>query len=118
MALDIEKLRDFALSLPHVTEDLPFDPEVIVFRILDKIFMLLPLDSEDGTCFNVKCDPEIAENLRMHYNAVIPGYHMNKRHWNTIYVNKDMNDAQVLEQIRASYELVFSKIPKRLRENL
>lgn len=118
MALDIEKLRDFALSLSYTTEDLPFGPDVIVFKLFDKVFMLLPLNNEDGVRFNVKCDPDLAEDLRMHYNAVVPGYHMNKRHWNTIYINRDMSDADILEQIRASYQLILDKLPKRLKDTL
>lgn len=107
--MNIEELRDFALSLPEVEEDCPFGPSVVVFRIRQKIFMLLPLDTE-GAQFNVKCNPELAIELRAHYpNAVLPGYHMNKKHWNTIIVHPEISGQFIQEQIKNSYELIKGK---------
>jgi predicted DNA-binding protein (MmcQ/YjbR family) len=109
--LNLESIRDFALSLPDVEESLPFGPDVLVYKTAGRMFLLLPLDTEDLR-FNVKCEPERAIDLREHYpEAVLPGYHMNKTHWNTVVAGKGMRDAEVLEQIRHSHALI-SAMPK------
>ena len=100
-----EDIRDYCLSKPGATEGLPFGPEVLVFKVKDKIFLLLRLDRHPIN-FNVKCDPDKAIELREGYPAVQPGYHMNKKHWNTIIVDGSLNTKLLHEFIDDSYELV------------
>lgn len=102
---NIETLRDYCLSLPGVEETFPFGDEVIVFKINHKIFLLLPLDTE-GLQFNVKCDPDQAIELRAQYPCIQPGYHMNKKHWNTIYVDGSLTTTQLKQFVDDSYALV------------
>jgi predicted DNA-binding protein (MmcQ/YjbR family) len=104
--MNIEEIREYALSLPAVTEGFPFGESVLVFKIKSKMFLLLPLD-EVVTQFNVKCDPEKAIELREEYpKTILPGYHMNKKHWNTVIVDGRLSSKQLKEMITASYELV------------
>jgi len=104
--MNIEEIREYALSLPDVTEGFPFGESVLVFKIKSKMFLLLPLD-EMVTQFNVKCNPEKAIELREEYpQTVLPGYHMNKKHWNTVIVDGRLSSKQLKEMITASYELV------------
>ena len=84
--MDIEQIREYCLSKQQVIEDTPFGPETLVFKVGGKIFLLLSLDSEDLR-FNVKCDPDKAIELREEFFCVLPGYHMNKKYWNTIIVD-------------------------------
>lgn len=104
----MEEIRAYCLSKPEVEESLPFGPDVLVFKSRGKIFLLLPLDSENIQ-FNVKCDPDLAVELRENYDCVLPGYHMNKKHWNTIIVDGSVKRSQLLEWINHSYELVRGK---------
>lgn len=114
--MHIEALRDFCLSLPATTEDFPFDDRTLVFRIGGKIYLLI--DVEEPWEFNVKCDPEKAIQLREQYpDAIRPGYHMNKKHWNTVTV-AGLDDRLVREQITHSYELILSSLPKKIRDEL
>ncbi len=116
--MNVETLRDFCLGFPHVTEDMPFGPETLVFRVAGKIFLLVSLDNEVFG-FNVKCDPELAVTLREKYpRTVMPGYHMNKKHWNTIKAGSSVPDALLEEWIRHSYHLVFNSLSKKTRESL
>ncbi len=104
--MNIEEIRDYALSLPDVTEGFPFGESVLVFKIKSKMFLLLPLD-EMVTQFNVKCNPEKAIELREEYpETVLPGYHMNKKHWNTVIVDGRLSSKQIKEMIKESYGLV------------
>ena len=107
--MDIEQIRDYALSLEQVTEGFPFGETVLVFKVQGKIFLLLPMDS-DGLQFNVKCEPELAIELRENYpDTVLPGYHMNKKHWNTVIVDGRLSGKQIREMIASSYLLVKGK---------
>ncbi len=116
--MNIETLREFSLGFPHVTEDMPFGPETLVFRVAGKIFLLVSLDSE-VLGFNAKCDPELAVTLREKYpQAVMPGYHMNKKHWNTIKAVGLLPDTLLEEWITHSYQLVFNSLPRKTRESL
>mgnify|MGYP001090512806 CR=1 FL=1 len=109
--MNIEDIRDFALGLENVTEGFPFGETVLVFKTNNKIFLLLPLD-ETELQFNVKCDPERAIQLREEFpDAIFPGYHMNKKHWNTIILNGVLKIKQLKEMIADSHRLV-SKIKK------
>lgn len=110
--LNAESIRDYCLSLTDVTEALPFGPDVLVFKVNTKIFCLLALENVPLT-YNVKCDPEEAINLRERYTAVIPGYHMNKKLWNTIIVDGSIPDKLMLQFIKDSYELIAVKAKKK-----
>lgn len=117
--MHIEDLRDYCLAQPHVTEELPFGPDTLVFKLAGKVFALIGLDQLDSLSFNVKCDPEKAILLRAAYpQTVLPGYHMNKKHWNTVYCNRELSDAALLQLLADSYDLVFKGLPKALRESL
>ena len=107
--MDIEILRNHVLTLENVTEGFPFGEEVLVFKVNDKIFLLLPLDSSPLQ-FNVKCDPHDAIELREKYpESVLPGYHMNKKHWNTVIANGIVPGKLLLQMIENSYKLVRKK---------
>ena len=106
--MDIEILRDYCLSKPGAEESLPFGPDTLVFKVKGKIFLLTGLDNEPLR-FNVKCDPEKALELREEYACVQPGYHMNKKHWNTIVVNGTVSSRLLKEWIDSSYKLVSGK---------
>lgn len=103
--MNIESIRDYCLSLPDAEETLPFGPDTLVYKVKGKIFLLMGLDSEDLS-FNVKCDPDKALELREEFPCVRPGYHMNKKHWNTVLVDGSVSVKQLKEWIDHSYELV------------
>ena len=104
--MDIETLRDYVLQKPSVTEGFPFGDTVLVFKVFKKIFLLVPLDTAQLQ-FNVKCDPENAIELRELWpDCILPGFHMNKKHWNTIIVDGKLSGKQLLEMVDNSYNLV------------
>ena len=106
--MNIEELRMQALSLPNVTEGFPFGDNVIVFKINNKAFLLVPLTTEKLQ-FNVKCYPDLAMELREQYSCILPGYHMNKKHWNTIIVDGTLTNKQLIQFIHDSHDLVNKK---------
>lgn len=106
--MNIESLREYCLSKPGVEETLPFGPDTLVFKVNNKVFLLTGLD-EAELRFNVKCDPGKALELREEFSCVLPGYHMNKKHWNTIVVDGSVSSKQLREWIDHSYELVLGK---------
>jgi predicted DNA-binding protein (MmcQ/YjbR family) len=106
--MNIESLREYCLSKRGVEETLPFGPDNLVYKVKGKIFLITGLDQEQLT-FNVKCDPELAVELREKYSCVLPGYHMNKKHWNTIIVDGSVSVGQLKEWIDHSYELVLGQ---------
>lgn len=106
--MDLETLRDYALSLGEVEEGFPFGPSALVFKVTGKMFLLIALES-DPLSMNVKCDPEKALQWRESYASVTPGYHMNKKHWNTVILDGSLRVAEIREMIRDSYELVSKK---------
>ena len=107
--MNIESLREYCLSKPGTEEALPFGPDTLVFKVNGKIYLLAGLD-EPQLRFNVKCDPEKAIQLREdHPGSVLPGYHMNKKHWNTIIVDGSLPAKLVKEMIDDSYDLVARK---------
>jgi predicted DNA-binding protein (MmcQ/YjbR family) len=114
--MDIEFYRTYCLSKNGVTEDFPFDENVLVFRVGGKIFSLC--DVNEFVSINLKCDPEKAVEYREKYHGVRPGYHMNKKHWNTIETSGDVPRKVLLELVDHSYDLVFSSLPKKQRESL
>ena len=115
--MNIETLREYCLSKKAVTEDFPFGEDTLVFMVLNKIFLLVSLSS-NPLQFNAKCDPDKAIELRDQYDVVQPGYHMNKKHWNTIIMNGSLSNAQLKEMIDDSYNLIVQSLPKKERENL
>lgn len=106
--MNLEVIREYCLSKNEVEESLPFGPDVLVFKTNGKAFLLLPLN-EQPVRFNVKCDPELALHLREKYPAVIPGFHMNKKHWNTIKMDGSIAPKLIKEWIDHSYDLVKPK---------
>ncbi len=110
--MNIESLREYCLSKPGAEETLPFGPDTLVFKVNGKVFLLVGLDTEDLR-FNVKCDPDKALELREEYPCVLPGFHMNKKHWNTIVVDGSVSNALLKEWIDHSYTLVAPKEKKK-----
>ncbi len=106
--MNIEDVRLYALSLGEVEECLPFGDETLVFKVKNKIFLLVSMEA-DPLQFNVKCDPERAIELREEYECIQPGYHMNKKHWNTIIVDGTLNSKMLKEMIAHSFGLVAGK---------
>lgn len=115
--MHIEELRDYCLLKTGTTEETPFGPDTLVFKVGGKVYLLVGLDQVDELRFNVKCDPEYAVTLREQYEyTVIPGYHMNKKHWNTVYCNRALDDHQIKDMIDHSYGLVYRSLSKKQQE--
>ena len=114
--MNIEEIRDHCLAKPGVTEGLPFGEDTLVFKVGGKIFLLISIT--DSTHFNVKCDPERAVELREQYVEVQPGYHMNKKHWNTVSTDGNLTRRQLSGMIDHSYELVLKSLPKSLQADI
>ena len=110
--MNVESLHEYCLSKPGAEETLPFGPDTVVYKVGGKAFLLTGLDREDLR-FNVKCDPEKAIELREEFDCVVPGYHMNKKHWNTIVVDGSVADKQLKDWIDHSYNLVTSSFSKK-----
>jgi predicted DNA-binding protein (MmcQ/YjbR family) len=108
--MNIESLREYCLAKPGVMETLPFGPDTLVFKVMDKMFLLVGLNDPDN--FNVKCDPAKAVELREEYDEVQPGYHMNKTHWNTVSMKGRLTDGQLTEMVDNSYSLIVASLPK------
>jgi predicted DNA-binding protein (MmcQ/YjbR family) len=115
--LNIEELREYCISKKGVEECLPFGPETLVFKVMGKAFLLTGLDS-NPVQFNVKCDPEKAIELREQYSCVLPGYHMNKKHWNTIIVDSSVSTKLLHQWITDSYNLVVTGLTKLQQKQL
>jgi predicted DNA-binding protein (MmcQ/YjbR family) len=113
----LEDVREFCLTLAGVTEELPFGPDTLVFKVMGKVFAIAPLDT-DVLSVNLKCQPEKALELRERYAAIQPGYHMNKQHWNTVYADGSISNKMMKELILHSYELVVHALPVRLKKEL
>lgn len=114
--MNLEELREYCLSKEYCTEDTPFGPDTLVFRIAGKIFGLTSLDTEECR-INLKCEPDYAIELREKYNFVLPGFHMNKMHWNTILAEKAPSNI-VKTLIDHSYERVINGLSKKEKELL
>lgn len=115
--MNIEELREYCLSKKGVEESFPFGPGTLVYKVIGKAFLLCGLD-DDPLAFNVKCDPGKAIELREKYSCVTPGYHMNKKHWNTVTVDGSVKDALLCEWIDHSYEMVVSGLTRMQRKEL
>jgi len=114
--MNIEELREYCLSKKGVTEHFPFDEVTLVFKVGDKMFALTNLDGEPSV--NLKCAPERAIELREQHSSIIPGYHMNKTHWNTVLMDGTVSDKLIYELVEHSYNLVFESLPKIKRERI
>ncbi len=108
--MDLAQFREYCLSKPRATEGTPFGPDVVVFKVGGKMFALAALD-EVPTTVNLKCEPDLALDLRDRYEQVRPGYHMNKKHWNTVEIDTGIPDAELRKMIDHSYELVAKSLP-------
>ncbi|PYI60837.1 MAG: MmcQ-like protein [Verrucomicrobia bacterium] len=115
--MDLAQFREYCLSKPRATEGTPFGPDVLVFKVRGKMFALAALE-EVPTTVNLKCDPDLALELRDRYEQIQPGYHMNKKHWNTVEIESGIPDAEVREMIDHSYELVTQSLSKAERKKL
>jgi predicted DNA-binding protein (MmcQ/YjbR family) len=115
--MDLESLRKYCLNKKSVTESFPFGESTLVFKVGGKMFLLIGLDNLPVQ-FNVKCDPDKAEELRETYASVIPAFHMNKKHWNTIILNGQIPSRLVTEWIDDSYKLVVDTLPLKARKSL
>ena len=115
--MESDAFQEHCLKKRGVTEDTPFGPDNLVFKVGGKMFALLALDEIPPTA-NLKCDPDLALELRDRYEDVRPGYHMNKKHWNTVVIAGAIPEAEVRKMIDHSYELVVQSLPKKEREKL
>jgi predicted DNA-binding protein (MmcQ/YjbR family) len=109
--MDIEKFRELALNKKGASEDTPFGPDTLVFKVVGKMFALTGLNDPEFRC-NLKCEPTYAEELRAEYPDIIPGWHMNKKHWNTVYCERELDDKLIAELLDHSYNLVVSTLSK------
>ena len=114
--MNIESFRDYCLAKPGTSEGFPFDQSTLVFKVMGKMYALADVEEFDGV--NLKCDPEWAVTLREEHGAIIPGYHMSKKHWNTIKVDGTIPDKFFYELIDHSYDLVVKGLTKKLKEEL
>ena len=115
--MDLEEFRDYCLSKIAASESMPFGEGILVFKVAGKLFALAPLD-EIPVTVNLKCDPDLALALRDQYDQVQPGYHMNKKHWNTVEIDSGIPDVDLHKMIDHSYELIVQGLPKKTREKL
>ena len=115
--MDATALRACCLERPGAVEDFPFGPQTSVFKVAGKMFAISALQRTPLEV-SVKCEPELAVALRDSYPAIRPGYHLNKRHWNTITLDGSLSDQLVRDMIEDSYDLVVDSLPKRVREEL
>jgi len=114
--MDIEEIRAYCLTKNGVEEGFPFGDTTLVLKVGGKIFVLINLDSDPS--MNLKCEPGRAIELREVYPAIIPGYHMNKKHWNTVVLDGSLSKRLIMEMIDHSYDLVYQSLPIRLRLDL
>ncbi|PNQ75124.1 MmcQ-like protein [Hanstruepera neustonica] len=116
--MNIEQLRNYCLSKQQVTEHFPFDEDVLVFKVAGKMFLLTSLKSweENQQAINLKCDPDYALELREQYESIEPGYHMSKKHWNTVRLfDGDLDMLFVKQMIDDSYDLIVKSLPKKIQ---
>lgn len=116
MELNIETFRNHCIQKQGVTEEFPFDSETLAYKVGGKIFALTNIELFES--INLKCDPERAVELRERYDAVTPGFHMNKKHWNTVKIDGSLPDSLIFDWIDHSYDLVFKGLPLNVKENL
>jgi predicted DNA-binding protein (MmcQ/YjbR family) len=112
--MDAVEFREYCLTKPRVTEGTPFGETVLVFKVVGKMFALMSLDEVPATV-NLKCDPDLALELRDRYEQVRPGYHMNKKHWNTVEIEGGIPETELRKMIDHSYDLVVRSLPRASR---
>ncbi|OHD55005.1 MAG: MmcQ-like protein [Spirochaetes bacterium GWF1_51_8] len=115
--MDLPELRDICLSHPGSAEGMPFGPEVLVYKAGSKIFAILS-ETDGVASISLKCDPYIAQHLRETYPSVQPGYHLNKKHWNTIVSDGTVPDEEIVKMIGHSYGLILKSLPRAEREKI
>jgi predicted DNA-binding protein (MmcQ/YjbR family) len=115
LSMNVEEIRDYCVSKKGVEESFPFDNETLVFKVGGKIFLLMGINA-NPIQFNVKCEPQKAIDLREKYSYVLPGYHMNKAHWNTIVCDGRATKKLIFEWIDHSYDLIIRSLPKKQRD--
>ncbi len=115
--MNIEELHEYCLSLKAVTEHFPFDEVTLVFKVKDKMFALIPLDNPQPQ-IALKCDPDRAIELREKYENIVPAWHFNKKHWNTVIISPEISTELLKELIQHSYKLVVSGLPRKMQEEL
>ncbi|MTK13500.1 MAG: MmcQ/YjbR family DNA-binding protein [Clostridiaceae bacterium] len=115
--MNLKELKDYCLNKKGVHEDFPFDDETLVLKVGSKMFALTNINEKDLKV-NLKCDPIMSQDLRREYNAIKPGYHMNKTHWNTVEINGSIDDKTIKMLIDISYDLVFKGLKKKEREEI
>jgi predicted DNA-binding protein (MmcQ/YjbR family) len=115
--MDIEQLRDYCISKKAAEECFPFNETTLVFKVMGKMFLLADIDSKPVE-FNIKCDPEIAIQLREKYDCVRPGFHMSKTHWNTVVCNGSVPPKTIKQWIDHSYDEVVKGLTRKLRQEL
>ena len=113
--MNVEEFRVYCLSKPLVTEEFPFDETTLVFKVAGKMFALTGLDDPEFKV-NLKCDPDRSVELREEYESIRPGWHMSKKHWNTVHVDGSFPEELFIELIDHSYDLVVQGLPKKLRD--
>ena len=114
--MTITFFREYCLSKPGTSEDTPFDENMLCFKVGGKIFAIIDIELFESV--NLKCEPERAAELRERYSGIVPGYHMNKNHWNTVMFDGTVSDKLVLELVDHSYELILNSLPKKTRESI
>jgi predicted DNA-binding protein (MmcQ/YjbR family) len=114
--MTITFFREYCLSKPGTSEDTPFDENTLCFKVGGKIFAIIDIVLFESV--NLKCDPERVVELREHYSGIVPGYHMNKKHWNTVKFDGSVSDKMILELVDHSYELVLESLPKKTKESI
>lgn len=115
--MNVEELREYCLAKPGAEESFPFGPDALVFKVMDKMFALLALEARPPS-INLKCDPAKAIELREMYPSVQPGYHMSKKHWNTVIADGSITNELIREWIDHSYTLIVNNLPKSQKEKL
>ncbi len=118
--MDISTVYEYCLNKKGTTETFPFDEDTLCFKVGGKMYALLSLSEwEQGECtLNLKCDPERAIELRENYTEILPGYHMNKKHWNTVHCKGSLNWLLIKELIDHSYDLVYASLTKKIKESI
>lgn len=114
--MNIEEFCDYCDSKKGVTAETPFGPDTLVYKVMGKMFALTGIDTFEF--INLKCDPDRSLDLREQYPSIRPGYHMNKKLWNSVYVNQEVDDQLIFELIDHSYDLIVASLTKKLQAEL
>lgn len=115
--LNVETIREYCIQKPFTTEEFPFDDVTLIFKVGGKMFAMIPLDNP-RLVVSLKCSPERSVELREKYDSIQPAYHMNKRHWNMIFIDGSVPKELIIELIDHSYDLVFNKLPRKKQSEL